>query len=744
MGPTVIQMAASLCHSLLQYIFTEILLEKIKMNWCMTFFNSTQKIMKLIFVLFSMLFVSNIESQCIPDDIINLKKTAIVFGEKEYLHSKVGVLKNTLNDADDIADSLRKIGFNVEVHKDANLRTMKLAIENWLEETKNFDVALFYFSGHGADVNKTNYLFPIDANPHGEQDMDYQTYSANYLIDKLSTSDLQYSIVLLDACRNNPFTKSWTRNSTSGGLGGMTGNKIFIGFASAIGSTASDGDGRNGVYTEAILKYITKPDLTIDEIFTKVNNDVRTKTNEKQVPYRTSSLNKNYCFSVNFRKPLSGIKKNKHYVQRCSNLTMSADEEELYIINERGELIIKDSRSLAVRNQSFGKLKAYKIIAGSDKVYVLDTVSRSLVLIDSKSKKVREIILGFKPVDFTVSQNEKRAYVVQVDSLNEYVRIVDIESGKIERDIVSTAHILKIAVSFDNNFIYVLERNDSVSFLKVFNQRSLIVVDSMASKSVFSDIVPLPNSRHFWLLNRQYNYTDLLLMNSKFSIIDTISISSTDIKFSHDEFSAFILGGKMLYVVDVVGKKIESRLSLNYQPLNIYISTDTIGYILGSDYQVEMKDLAKPLRNGFISYEENYKKFVLEQQERNKKIVDTLEIKDSKFGSIWLAVAEAVGEMVSEIGKPYDVLADEVCSSVRNYEAMMLSVCRGIKDTTNPTKKIFHTFNFKFTKDKVILNMNDANDKSVFYEYQYEDPATIEEIKARIKTYFKVRIDMLR
>lgn len=174
---------------------------------------------------------------------------------------------------------------------------MNDAIDNWCAKLIKYDVALFYYSGHGAEINGENYLFPTDANPKGPSDLHFSTYSANKLLERLDNSSLKYSIMILDACRTNPFTRNWTRDVGKGGLSAMTGKGTFIGYAASPGTTASDGSNRNGTYTEGILKNITIPSLTIDQIFTKVNSHVRQKTSDKQIPFKNSSLSTDFVLA---------------------------------------------------------------------------------------------------------------------------------------------------------------------------------------------------------------------------------------------------------------------------------------------------------------------------------------------------------------------------------------------------------------------------------------------------------------
>ena len=115
--------------------------------------------MKLLIVLMLLIVVQFCKAQCSELEILNLKKIAIVLGERDYRYA--GALKNPLNDALDMSDSLRKVGFEVHTYQDSDLKTMTEAINGWCEKISKYDVALFYYSGHGAEVNGENFLFPI-------------------------------------------------------------------------------------------------------------------------------------------------------------------------------------------------------------------------------------------------------------------------------------------------------------------------------------------------------------------------------------------------------------------------------------------------------------------------------------------------------------------------------------------------------------------------------------------------------
>jgi hypothetical protein len=254
---------------------------------------------KVLIFLFLLKVSGTCFGQCNDVEINSLKKIAIIFGEKNYLYANA--LVNPLNDAADMSQALKNLGFLVYTYEDADLRTMGTAINSWYSLLPNYDVALFYYSGHGAEINGVNYIFPIDANPTSSAELQYDCYPVNEVLDNVTNAKVKINIIILDACRNNPFAKSWNVNrdfSSTVGLAPMNQNGCFIGYAAAPGTVASDGSGRNGTYTNAILDNIKTPNLTIDEIFTRVNSEVQQITNGNQVPFKNSSLPVDYCFSA--------------------------------------------------------------------------------------------------------------------------------------------------------------------------------------------------------------------------------------------------------------------------------------------------------------------------------------------------------------------------------------------------------------------------------------------------------------
>ena len=197
-----------------------------------------------------------------------------------------------------MAQALRDNGFEV-IHKE-NLRQneMKRAIREFGEKARNTEVALFYYAGHAIQVNGQNYLIPIAATVEKEQEVEYEAVDAGFVLGQMEYARSRTNIVILDACRNNPFARSF-RSETRGLAVVNAPSGTLVAYATAPGSVASDGNDRNGLYTQELLKNMRTSGLDVEEVFKRVRIAVRERSEGKQTPWESSSL----VGSFYFRKP---------------------------------------------------------------------------------------------------------------------------------------------------------------------------------------------------------------------------------------------------------------------------------------------------------------------------------------------------------------------------------------------------------------------------------------------------------
>ena len=224
------------------------------------------------------------------------QRVALVIGNSNYKNGSN--LRNPVNDANDMAKVLKDLNFEVILLTNANLRSMDQGLERFYQKLQSGAVGLFYYAGHGVQVNGENYLVPVDADLVRESEVTYEAVPLGKLLGAIRDIENDVNIIILDACRDNPFARSWTRSSRRGLApvqNSATGS--FIAYATGPGNTAQDGTGRNGTFTEALLKHLKNENQNIEEIFKRVRVDVAKKTNSEQVPWTTSSLIGDFYFS---------------------------------------------------------------------------------------------------------------------------------------------------------------------------------------------------------------------------------------------------------------------------------------------------------------------------------------------------------------------------------------------------------------------------------------------------------------
>ncbi|MEY2976071.1 MAG: caspase family protein [Prochlorotrichaceae cyanobacterium] len=237
--------------------------------------------------------VQRLEVQRSGNPIQTDRRIALVLGNSQY---EVAPLSNPRNDASDMGEVLKRLGFDrVIVQLDADLATMENALEQFYQELQRGGVGVFYYAGHGVQSNGDNYLIPVDATIELEADLTYDALPLGKVLNRMDAAQNKLNIVILDACRNNPFARSW-RSQTRGLASVNAPGGTFIAYATSPGDVASDGRGRNSPFTEAILRHIDQP-IPIQTLFMNVRVDVLAATNNRQTPWDASSLTEEFRFS---------------------------------------------------------------------------------------------------------------------------------------------------------------------------------------------------------------------------------------------------------------------------------------------------------------------------------------------------------------------------------------------------------------------------------------------------------------
>lgn len=242
-----------------------------------------------VYIILFLLFFNPVNAQ--------KNRIALVIGNENYENNLP--LYNPINDANAMEKALIDAGFIVLKYTDLDKKSLKTAIDNFGVKLINYDIGLFFYAGHGIQYNGLNYLIPIDAHLKSESDVTYECVEAQRILELMEKANNTTNIVILDACRNNPFAKSWTRNTATQGLAFMNApSGSIIAFATSPGKTAFDGSGNNGLYTSALLKYIQFPNIKIEDVFKRVRSLVREKSKGEQIPWENTSLEGDFYFHI--------------------------------------------------------------------------------------------------------------------------------------------------------------------------------------------------------------------------------------------------------------------------------------------------------------------------------------------------------------------------------------------------------------------------------------------------------------
>jgi formylglycine-generating enzyme required for sulfatase activity len=221
------------------------------------------------------------------------KRTALVIGNSNYATSP---LTNPANDATDMAAALKTLDFEVISGVNLSRAEMIRLVRQFGERLKaNGGVGLFYYAGHGVQVEGRNYLIPVDAQIRSENEVELEAVDVARTLVEMENAGNALNIVILDACRNNPFSRSW--RSTNDGLAQINApSGTLIAYSTAPGKVASDGAGRNAPYTAALLKAMKTPDLSLSDVFMQVRAEVQRTTNRQQTPWEASSITGKFYF----------------------------------------------------------------------------------------------------------------------------------------------------------------------------------------------------------------------------------------------------------------------------------------------------------------------------------------------------------------------------------------------------------------------------------------------------------------
>src|SRR5258706_6804828 len=222
------------------------------------------------------------------------RRVALVIGNGNY--QGAAKLANPVNDARAMAAKLKKLGFDVIAVEDGTQKAMQRAIGQFSNKLGEDAISLFYYAGHGLQVSGHNYLVPIDAEISTEQTVRLESVDVDAVIDQMSMAKSRVNLVILDACRNNPFERRF--RSVGGGLASIEApTGTLIAYATSPGKVAADGSGDNGLYTAELLAAMDAPGAKVEDVFKRARANVFAKSRGEQTPGESSSLTGDFYFA---------------------------------------------------------------------------------------------------------------------------------------------------------------------------------------------------------------------------------------------------------------------------------------------------------------------------------------------------------------------------------------------------------------------------------------------------------------
>lgn len=235
-------------------------------------------------------------------------KIALVIGNGAYPSAP---LRNPVGDARAVAETVKQLGYDVTLRENTSLRDLVEVLRDFSLRAAKASVRLVFYAGHGVQAKGRNYLLPIDADPRSEDDVATQSVDVGGFIDRLSALKTGTNVVVLDACRVNPFAAGVIvgpdgrrlkfRGSTPTGLAPLDAPVgTFVAFSTAPNGVALDGpSGQHSIYAKHFLANLPTPGLPIEQLFKKVRIGVAEDTQRVQVPWESSSLTSEFCFKAN-------------------------------------------------------------------------------------------------------------------------------------------------------------------------------------------------------------------------------------------------------------------------------------------------------------------------------------------------------------------------------------------------------------------------------------------------------------
>ena len=276
-----------------------------------------------------------------------MKVTALIIGISNY-DNKEQNLKNPVNDANDLNDKFQKLGYDTKCYVDVTNQEFDEIVYNFGFDLNKNDIGIFYFAGHGLQIKGENFLTAKNTNFKSERDAKFSSMPLNKILDAMDSTSNNTNIIILDACRDNPYEKKWDRSiANNSGLAPVHAPKgTLIAYATSPGQVAKDGIGDNGLYTSAFLQNLEVINLSIEDFFKRVRNSVYTFSNGEQTTWEHTSLTGTFSFNNGIQFNNSIDKKYADYAIKDSEFKYTGTELSKIIIELKSSNWYKQSPAI--------------------------------------------------------------------------------------------------------------------------------------------------------------------------------------------------------------------------------------------------------------------------------------------------------------------------------------------------------------------------------------------------------------
>jgi len=284
-------------------------------------------------IIFTLLFTNTIFANDKALKRISMEseaRVALIIGNNDYDSSTLTKLHNPINDARAIRKILSQRNFEVIYIEDASRRIMNKKLKLFYKKIRNGAVGFFYFSGHGLEIDGENYLIPVDAKIEEKDDVDTDSISVDSILKKMQKAGNRLNIAVLDACRNDPFSRG-----SGGGLAKVEPEGIFVAYATSAGKVASDGrQGTNGLFTKHLIKYMKQDGLGLYDVFKKTRADVYMDSGKKQRPaIYDQVIGEEFFFTLPKDEHINKVVSLKNSTYFSLNINITPRDAQVFITN---------------------------------------------------------------------------------------------------------------------------------------------------------------------------------------------------------------------------------------------------------------------------------------------------------------------------------------------------------------------------------------------------------------------------